>query len=166
MILIFGGAYQGKTQYAMEELGAGRIFDCRNGRWITGENAGTNAGTRGASSEGSPGQVPDAGNSDEAGPDGDVFGSEPDFSGDGVCGLEAFVRACAEREEEAADWFHRRKDLWADKILIVRDISQGIVPVDGLTRAAREMNGRLMLYLAGEADQVIRVFCGIGKRIR
>lgn len=27
------------------------------------------------------------------------------------------------------------------------------------------MNGRLMLYLAGEADEVIRVFCGIGKKV-
>ena len=33
-------------------------------------------------------------------------------------------------------------------------------------RAAREANGRLMIYLAEEAKEVHRVFCGIGKRMK
>ena len=49
-------------------------------------------------------------------------------------------------------------------MLISTDVSQGIVPVDAVMRAFREMNGRLMLYLAEEAEQVVRVFCGIGRR--
>ena len=48
----------------------------------------------------------------------------------------------------------------------MQDMSQGIVPMDKEERAAREMNGRLMIYLAGEADEVVRVFCGIGERIK
>ena len=46
------------------------------------------------------------------------------------------------------------------------DVSQGLVPVDAEQRAFREMNGRLMLYLAAEAGQVHRVFCGLGKRVK
>ena len=85
MIFVFGGAYQGKTDYALQEFGAETVSDIS-----------------------------------EAG--------EPDFSKDVVTGIEGFVSRCAEQ--------------------------------------GREANGRLMIYLAKEADQVHRVFCGIGKRIK
>ena len=50
--------------------------------------------------------------------------------------------------------------------MILTDVSQGIVPMEARLREFREMNGRLMVYLAGEAQQVIRVFCGIGKKVK
>ena len=46
------------------------------------------------------------------------------------------------------------------------DTSQGVVPIDKDVRAFREMNGRLMLYLADKAEHVVRVFCGIGKALK
>ena len=139
MVLIFGGAYQGKLAYAKDNFEIERICDCRDVI------------------------APGTDGNDEHG-DGSAF--EPDLSADVICGLEAFVSACSERGIEAADWFRDRRDQWQDRILIIQDKSQGIVPMDAAERAAREMNGRLMIYLAGEADQVIRVFCGIGKVIK
>jgi adenosyl cobinamide kinase/adenosyl cobinamide phosphate guanylyltransferase len=59
----------------------------------------------------------------------------------------------------------RRADL-TDKILIASDVSQGLVPMDPLDRAYREMMGRTLLYLASEAEQVHRVFCGLGQRLK
>ena len=53
-----------------------------------------------------------------------------------------------------------------DKIIIVTDISQGIVPMDPAQRNWREMVGRTMLYLGGKAEKVIRVFCGLGQEIK
>lgn len=123
MILIFGGAYQGKLGYAKDNFKIERVFDCRGS-------------------------------------------GDPDLSADAICGLEGFVSECSSRGIEAADWFRGRRDQWQDKVLIIQDQSQGIVPMDAEQRAAREMNGRLMIYLAGEADEVHRVFCGIGKRIK
>ena len=67
---------------------------------------------------------------------------------------------------EAADWFSERRKAWQDKVLIMTDVSQGIVPMDPALRVFREMNGRLMLRLAEEASEVHRVFCGIGKRVK
>ena len=171
MILIFGGAYQGKLEFAkalaQERRGAGcgelTVFDC--GGTASTECGGTEP-TRAC----------------------------PDFSADIICGLEHFARACvagevtADREDgpvegtgkagdetpetaepdgpvEAAEWMRRRKDQWQDRILVITDVSQGIVPMDAQARAFREMNGRLMMYLAREAEEVYRVFCGIGKRI-
>lgn len=138
MILIFGGAYQGKLGYARDNFKIENVFDCRDA-----------VGQNGEFTEPGAGKMP-----------------EPDLSVDAICGLEAFVSACSENSIEAADWFRDRREQWHDKILIIQDQSQGIVPMDAEKRAAREMNGRLMIYLAGEAEEVHRVFCGIGKRIK
>ena len=123
MILIFGGAYQGKLDYARENFDIRTACDCSDGR-------------------------------------------EPDFDMDAVHGLEGFALSCVRNGREAADFFRETREKWQDKVLIVTDVSQGVVPVDRELRAMREMNGRLMLYLAGEAEQVIRVFCGMGKNIK
>lgn len=122
MILIFGGAFQGKKEYALKNFDIKTVYDC----------------------------------GDEA----------PDFSADVVCSLERFVLRCVRQGVEAGDYFRENKEKWQDKVLILTDVSQGIVPADAELRAFREMNGRLMLYLAGEAEQVIRVFCGIGKKVK
>lgn len=121
MIFIFGGAYQGKLTYALENLGVKTVSDCTDG-------------------------------------------SCPDFTKDAVYGIEGFVLEAVRRGEDAGMFFRERRDQWADRVLICRDVSRGVVPADPLIRKYREENGRLMAYLAGEAEQVIRVFCGIGRR--
>ena len=146
MILIFGGAYQGKRDFAKEHFGIETVTECAApGAELAGaEDTGLAEGHSGT----------------------ETVLALPDFSGDAVCGLERFARACTEAGLEARDLMEEQKAGWQDKILIITDVSQGIVPMDKTTRAFREMNGRLMLYLASEADEVWRVFCGIGKRIR
>ncbi|MBO4725604.1 MAG: bifunctional adenosylcobinamide kinase/adenosylcobinamide-phosphate guanylyltransferase [Firmicutes bacterium] len=52
------------------------------------------------------------------------------------------------------------------RILIIEDISQGIVPIDTKERAWREANGRVMALLAKEATSVTRVFCGIPQQLK
>ena len=124
MILIFGGAYQGKLDYAKKNFDIKTVCDCSDG-------------------------------------------AAPDFAADAIYGIDGFVKRCAIRRcESAADWFDQRREAWRDKILIMTDVSQGIVPMEPELRAFREMNGRLMLRLAAEASEVHRVFCGIGKRVK
>ena len=123
MIFVFGGAYQGKTEYALKAFGKETVCDIS-----------------------------------EAG--------EPDFTKEIITGIDGFAARLAAAGEEPAAWFEARREQWKDSVLIVTDISQGVVPVDKELRAAREANGRLMIYLAREAEQVHRVFCGIGKRIK
>ena len=53
-----------------------------------------------------------------------------------------------------------------NKIIICNDISQGVVPVDGLMRAWREAVGRLMGRLSVEAEEVVRVYVGIPSRLK
>lgn len=154
MILIIGGAYQGKKEFARQQLGIQTIFEC-------GAPAhGTPAGA--AETNGAP-EAPV--HNAPAHPDKSL-----DFSADAISALEEFTWNCCTEDPaerlEAAALMRARRDEWREKVLIITDVSQGIVPMDARTRAFREMNGRLMIYLASEAEEVYRVFCGIGKRIK
>ena len=88
------------------------------------------------------------------------------FSKPILYGLEHFVFGCAKSGMEAKDILIDNRQKLSDRIIIASDVSQGIVPMDPTERAFREMMGRTMLYLAAEADQVYRVFCGLGQQIK
>lgn len=125
MVLIFGGAYQGKLGYALENFGLSEkdVYHCE-------ERAGI------------------------------------DLSFKVINNLEKFVMACVKEGIEAKELLDEYGDTMADKIIIVTDISQGIVPMNPDERSWREMTGRTMLYLSRRADRVIRVFCGLGQEIK
>lgn len=53
-----------------------------------------------------------------------------------------------------------------DAVVISDETGNGIVPADALERACREQTGRMLVKLAGHADEVVRVICGIGQRIK
>jgi adenosylcobinamide kinase/adenosylcobinamide-phosphate guanylyltransferase len=54
----------------------------------------------------------------------------------------------------------------ADKVIVCDDIFCGVVPVDPLTRKWREELGRVLAAAAKESDEVVRVFCGLGTRLK
>ncbi len=54
----------------------------------------------------------------------------------------------------------------ADKIVICDDLSSGVVPIDRETRLWREQVGRSSVWLAREADRVVRVFCGLATDLK
>ena len=53
-----------------------------------------------------------------------------------------------------------------DCILISDEIGNGIVPMDAFEREYREKNGRILIELAKQADEVVRVVCGIGQKLK
>lgn len=53
-----------------------------------------------------------------------------------------------------------------NKIIIADDISAGVVPIDAETRKWREAAGRCATLISTNADEVWRVFCGIGSKIK
>jgi len=90
----------------------------------------------------------------------------PDFSCDAVYKMEAWVKSCAYENLDATELLKESREAWRNSVLIMNDVSQGVVPMDAFVRRYREMNGRVITYLAGEAEQVVRIFCGIGKRVK
>ena len=53
-----------------------------------------------------------------------------------------------------------------NRIIICDEIGCGLVPVDAFEREYREAAGRICTVLAEHADEVYRVVCGIGMRIK
>ena len=124
MILIIGGAYQGKLEFAKETFGITDSQICLCGR------------------------------------------EELDFSRPCIAGLEEFVRCALDRGEDPVQIFKDNRQQWSSSILICRDISCGVVPLNREDRRWRQATGRLCQYLAGEADQVSRIFCGLEQRLK
>lgn len=52
------------------------------------------------------------------------------------------------------------------RVLVTDDIGSGIVPADYFERIYREETGRICCQVAGEAEQVWRVCCGLGQRLK
>ena len=125
MVLIFGGAYQGKLDFAMKKFNIKDtdIFTCTE----------------------------------------DSF---TDFSKKIIDRAELFFLKCVKAGIEPRDILCENINMLQDKIVIARDISQGIVPIDSVQRAWREASGRAMMYLAGEAEEVYRVFCGLSEKLK
>lgn len=65
-------------------------------------------------------------------------------------------------EQEIMDFVKQHSDM----IVISDEIGNGIVPVDAFEREYRERTGRILVRLAEEADEVVRVVCGIGQKIK
>lgn len=120
MILIIGGAYQGKRDFAKTAFGVTEeeIFSCADG--------------------------------------------EIDFSKRCIDHIEEFTFA----RPDALEFFQVHREEWADSILICQDIFCGVVPMGAELRAWRQDTGRLCQYLAGEADRVSRIFCGLEQRLK
>ncbi len=140
MILIIGGAYQGKLEYARAEFG------------LKDEEISI---------------VPKDSEACSA-PDADSF-PPLDLSRRAVYGLERWVLACVKDGKDPKEYLEQHQDDLTgreDRILIAMDISQGVVPMDPTERAWREENGRTLVWLAGKADRVVRVFCGIPQVIK
>lgn len=57
-------------------------------------------------------------------------------------------------------------DCREDCIIICDEIGNGIVPVNPLEREYRERMGRILVQLAKRAEEVERIICGIGQKIK
>lgn len=88
-------------------------------------------------------------------------GAMPAFACACVAGLERFSLTCARQKQDAAALLELQRENWRDAVLIARDISCGVVPLDATERAWREENGRMLRMLAQYADRVIRIWYGI-----
>jgi adenosyl cobinamide kinase/adenosyl cobinamide phosphate guanylyltransferase len=63
-------------------------------------------------------------------------------------------------------YFESNREAWQDSILILEDISCGVVPMGAENQLWRQRNGRLAQYLRAEAERVSRIFCGLELRLK
>jgi len=124
MILVIGGAYQGKLDYVMENYPGKKVFRC------------------------------DAGN------------PEMDLSADIMSSFHLTVLAQIRAGIDTLVYLDEKLPEIKEKIIICDDISCGVVPADPETREWRETVGRCLGLLSQNADEVIRVYCGIGSNLK
>lgn len=97
--------------------------------------------------------------------DADVYtctGEEVDFSWKCIRNLEVFVAT----HPDPVGYFEKNREKWKNSILICRDIFCGVVPLGEENRDRRQNFGRFSQYLAREASQVSRIFCGLELRLK
>jgi len=109
MILIIGGKYQGKHDYAAEHFGDSKIIDF----------------------------------------------DEIRQSG---CGVQGSTGKCCSGGDSFVDQ--------GNIVIIAEENASGIVPADTALIQKREAYNRRLTALSKEADEVYRVFCGIGMKIK
>ena len=99
----------------------------------------------------------------------DIFtctGEDPDFSSPCLDRLEEFTLSCVKAGRDSVACFRENRESWKDSVLILGDISAGVVPMEAQLRAWREENGRLGRYLGEQAESVHRLFCGLEQRLK
>ena len=123
MILVIGGAYQGKLEYVLKKHPDKTVLQC------------------------------------------DAENPKPDFSADIINSLHLLVLAQIREGIDTLEFLTGKLPELKDKVIISDDISCGVVPVEKEARQWREATGRCLVLLSENADEVIRIFCGIGGRI-
>ena len=76
--------------------------------------------------------------------------------------MRASIRQGKNVEQEILEFISNAPD----SIVISDEIGNGIVPLDNFEREYRERTGRILVKLAEQADEVVRVICGIGQKIK
>ena len=126
MVLIVGGAYQGKTDYALKNYGLDRV-EIANGKTFDFENT------------------------------------------DGIKCISDYheaVKRFIENGTDPIEFSEKLIDNNPDIIISMNEIGNGIVPLDKSERVWREQTGKTGCFLAKKADEVIRVTCGCGVKIK
>jgi len=85
----------------------------------------------------------------------------PEFSRKCISHIENFALYCVKNGLEAKNEIAKYVQQLKDKVILANDMSCGVVPIDKTDRLWREETGRVLSFLAQQADEVSRVFCGI-----
>lgn len=124
MKFVTGGAYEGKTEFAMDKY---RIC---------------------------PEDITDAASADE----------EEMFKAVCIKNYQDFIkRILAENPEEFTQKLISENP---DAVIIMNETGSGIIPLEKSDRIWREQTGRCGCMIAKAADEVFRVCCGIGVKIK
>ncbi|MCD7716388.1 MAG: bifunctional adenosylcobinamide kinase/adenosylcobinamide-phosphate guanylyltransferase [Lachnospiraceae bacterium] len=156
MILVTGGAFQGKLEFAQKTYGF-------TDGWIDGRNCGFaeirecrgihhfHEYVRRMTGTGENAFLPDEEN------DAETCAQVPwNFENEDLTALE-------NQADLFAAWLIKENP----KLVIVsNELGYGVVPMEKQDRLWREAAGRICTCLAARADEVVRVVCGIGMRLK
>ena len=76
------------------------------------------------------------------------------------------IRDAVNGGEDPRAFARRVCETQPDAVIVANEVGAGIVPMTAEDRAFREAVGRALCIIAQQAQQVTRVVCGIGVRIK
>lgn len=79
------------------------------------------------------------------------------------CFISESLIELEQRAEEFAEELYRRNP---DILVVSNELGYGVVPMEKFDRDYREAVGRACTCIAARSDEVVRVVCGIGLRIK
>ena len=81
-----------------------------------------------------------------------------------MCGLQTdhVLELEYQAEQFAKELIRNNPDI----IIVTNELGCGVVPIEKSDRIWRETTGRVCTCLAAEADEVLRVICGIGTQLK
>ena len=129
MILVIGGSFQGKREFAASRFEGQRPVNWTHGAYASLEEV-----------------------------------LEAEF----ICGFHQFAERLFRGEIQAdpRQLAGLLRCHLPGRVVTADETGCGIVPLDRQMRSIREETGRLLCRMAGESEQVWRVTCGIGQRIK
>lgn len=80
--------------------------------------------------------------------------------------LHRWVKRCLLDGENPEEEILNFLEKYENSVIISDEIGNGIVPADPFEREYRERTGRILTGLAERAEEVERVICGIGQKIK
>lgn len=98
--------------------------------------------------------------------DGAVCTKQELFTCRGVFGFHVLIRNMMENGEDVDSLPEELKENNPEICIVTTEMGCGVVPVDAFERMWREKTGRICTRLAESAEEVHRVFCGIGMVIK
>ena len=81
-------------------------------------------------------------------------------------GFHNYVKRFLFTKEEGTYFVERLLSENPSVVVVCNEIGCGVVPIEKREREYRELTGRILTELAKESEQVVRVFCGIGARLK
>ena len=98
--------------------------------------------------------------------DGGSCGRDELFTCRGIRNFHLYVRRALAEGWDADALPEQLEEKNPGVLIVTNELGYGIVPMDPEERTWRETDGRLCARLAAYADEVWRVTCGIGQRLK
>lgn len=98
--------------------------------------------------------------------DGAFCSMEEIYTVKAVCNFHTFLKRKIQNGENISQIPQILEEKNPGLILVTDEVGYGIVPMEREEREWREACGRICTVLASQADEVIRVCCGIGQKLK
>ena len=88
------------------------------------------------------------------------------FTCKAIYGFHEYIRNCLKNGQDCVmlgeELIRRNPSL----VVVTNELGYGVVPIEAFDREYRERTGRVCTVLAAASDEVYRVVCGVGVRIK